>query len=216
MGMGIGNGLSDNFALDLAEALCARLCHDLSGPLGTLAGALEIAAEVGEAVSEDDAALELANEASAQMKDRLRLYRAAWGGGTGAMTAADISALVAPVATPRRIRIETAGLQGALDSDGARLALGLLLLGVEALPRGGELVLAGQACESLIVQPVGPKAAWPEGVMEALADAALPSPTPRGISLVLLALAAKSCAVRLSLSFSGTAESAPPLVASWG
>ena len=213
--MGKSNGRSNDSALILAEALCARLCHDLSGPLGTLAGALEIAAETGEVETGDGAALDLAGEAASQMKARLRLYRAAWGGGSGAMTGTEIAGLVAPVAEPRRIRTEMDGIRGVLDGDTARLALGLLLLGFDALPRGGALALSGQSGESLVMHVDGPRAAWPDGVIAAFADGELPPPSPRGITLSLLALAAQSCGARLSLAFAAEGEAAPPVVASW-
>lgn len=65
-------------ALRLSEALATRLCHDLSGPVNTLLGVADVVADDATAAPE---ALLLMVQAGQSLARRLRLYRAAWGGG---------------------------------------------------------------------------------------------------------------------------------------
>jgi len=78
--------------LRLAELLCERLCHDLSSQLGSLAGAVELAVDDPVNLTE---ALSVATDSATALTRRLRLLRAAWAGDCGALSPAEIAALVA-------------------------------------------------------------------------------------------------------------------------
>ncbi len=198
-------------ALALASALCARLCHDLSSPLGSLMGALEVAAESPEAVAE---VLPLASETAAEMGQRLRLLRAAWGGADGAMDAAALAALASGL--PRRVQVAVDGLApGAFAAPVARVLLNLLLLGAEALPRGGTVMLSGAPDADVLVMVDGPGAAWPPGLTAALAGPAAPG-SPRMVQAPLLAMLARAAGLRLSLLMPGgpSGFGPPPLLLS--
>ncbi len=181
--------------LGLAEALCARICHDIASPLGTLIGSLELMTERAGALSD---ALPLAVEVAASMGDRLRLLRAAWAGDCGGLGAKQLHALAAGL--PGRVRVSVDGLQGTFAPPVARVLVNLLLLGAEALPRGGALALSGAAGGALLATVEGPDAAWPATLAAGLASGA---PTglanPRLVQPPLVLLLARAAGLLPSL-----------------
>lgn len=151
----------------LAQLLCARLCHDLSGSLGTLAGALDLVTLPSGA---DQEALSLARDAAEVLRARLLVMRAL--AGSGPTDAATLVDTVAPALAERRVRLETT-LAPAIDlvPDLAAAWTAALLLGGEALPRGG--LLRVEAREDVLrLVPEGRSPAWPPSVHQALAGAA--------------------------------------------
>jgi histidine phosphotransferase ChpT len=183
----------------LAESLCARLCHDMSGPLGTVTGALELASEDPDSAVES---LQLAQEAAAQMVLRLRLSRAAWAGDCGPLDAAGLADLATGL--PPRVNLEAGGLTGRFAPKIARVLVNMLLLAVDALPRGGTISLSGAPDADVVLMVSGAHAAWPPGLSLALAnplDAALDE--PRAVQAPLAALLALEAGLRLSVLFAG-------------
>ena len=146
---------------------CARGCATTSAsPLGTLMNTLELMAEDPASIAE---ALPIANEAAQGLAGRVRLLRAAWAGDCGPMDAAGLAALAAGL--PPRVTAELGGLRpGEHAGPAARVLLNLLLLGAEALPRGGVVSLSGQPGGDVLVTVQGAAAAWPPGLWAALAD----------------------------------------------
>ncbi len=196
----------------LADSLCARLCHEMSGPLGTLTGALELAVEDPASAPET---LQLATEAAAQMVLRVRLLRAAWAGDCGALSVPALADLAAGL--PPRIRVELGGLAGEFPAPMARVLINMLLLAIEALPRGGTISLSGAADGDVMLLVSGSPVAWPAGLALALADPLrAPLDDPRGVQGPLVAHLALEAGLRLSLLFaaSGFPAGAPPLLLS--
>ncbi len=138
----------------LAELLCARLCHDLAGPLG----AVSAGAELLEDGAEDPEALAMLQQSAAALTARMKFLRLALGQGVPPADGASLQALTADflAASPT-----TAGVLGLDWSDEAagqewtaamgKLALNLVILGRDALARGGKLTVrrlaAGQGLE---------------------------------------------------------------------
>jgi histidine phosphotransferase ChpT len=151
----------------LAEALAARLCHDLGGAVGTLAGTLDL---VGEG---DTDLLGLARETAIGLRQRLCLFAAAWGGVASELGAEEIAALLAGAPSAGRVTFHLAALApgGTLPAPLVPLALNAALLGAEALPRGGTVLLGGTAEDGLVVSPAGRDAAWPAGLRALFAGA---------------------------------------------
>ena len=197
-------------SLELTDALCARLCHDLSSPLGTLIGSLELMTEDSGAVAE---ALPLASEVAVAMAARLRLLRAAWTADGGPLSPEQLVKLAAGL--PGRVRADLSGLEGGVFQEPvARVLLNLLILGAEALPRGGVVAMSGQPDGDVLTTVQGPAAAWPPGLPLALADlAAVPLDDPRTVQPPLVAMLARSAGLRLSLLMGPAAPgAAPPLL----
>lgn len=180
--------------LALAQAVCTRLCHDLGGPAGALSGALELLGGAG-----DDAA-EVAQDAARVIDRRLRFWRAAVGGPGGDLDALALAQLGEGLTLGRRASLDLSALEpGAqMPPDLAQPLLLAMLVGVEAMPRGGVLRLAGRPGARLSLLPDGPNAAWPPGLAAVVAGQP-PVPTPRAVALPLLAATAAAAGVRLVL-----------------
>lgn len=198
----------------LARTLAARLCHDLGGAVGTLAGTLDL---VGEGDAE---MLGLAREAATVLRQRLRLYAAAWGGAAEATGGGALAQLLdASPAAPRvRFQLDQLAPGATLPAALIPLALNAALLGAEALPRGGTVTLAGSAGDGLVVCLEGRDAAWPASFVALLgggaAAAALGEGPRRVLAPLLLGLAAEAGWV-VSLA-QGLVDAVPPLLLSPG
>jgi histidine phosphotransferase ChpT len=199
-------------SLRLAELLCTRLCHDLSSLLGTLDATLELAAEEPDP---DGEAMGLARETAGELVHRLRYLRAAWGETGETLTLDGLKGLLRGLPRAERVAVDMSALPPGtvLAPAMARLLLNVLLLGVEGLPSGGRILLAGSA-EDLFVRIAGPVAAWPGGLATCLADEAeahAAARSARALQMPLTALLAHASGLRLSLllDVAGTTEAAP-------
>uniref|UniRef100_UPI002FDBCDA1 histidine phosphotransferase family protein n=1 Tax=Falsiroseomonas oryzae TaxID=2766473 RepID=UPI002FDBCDA1 len=141
--------------LALAQAVCTRLCHDLGGPTGALAGALELFEGAA------DEATEVANDAARIIDRRLRFWRVAVGGAGAELDAPAVAQLAEGLTLGRRAVVDLSGL-----AEGATVPpvlvqplLLAMLVGVEAMPRGGVLRVSGSLEDGLSVLPDGPGAA---------------------------------------------------------
>ncbi len=202
--------------LRFAECLVTRLCHDLSGALSTLANALDMAKEDDENAGE---ALEIAAEGGAALNARLRLLRAAWGGGTGPMTLSDIIVLTDGLPTRRRLKIDTTAVtaDAALVGPLARVLLNVLILAAESLPHGGDITLSGAPDQGILVMIAGRAAGWPTALPDWLSSqlqAAGDIDDPRRIVGPLTVLLADGEGIRLSFLMGGPAGLVPPLLIS--
>lgn len=122
-------------AAALVQAVSARICHDLAGQLGTLAGMIALAEEE----HPGDESLALAARTASEMVARLRFLRAAWAGGAGALTAAEVAALAAGLPGAARLRLE---VRGVLPEDAARLALSVLPVGAVRVAATSDRIVA--------------------------------------------------------------------------
>jgi histidine phosphotransferase ChpT len=204
--------MDDTLATRLADALCARVCHDLAGPLGTLIGTLELAASDPDSVAE---ALPLASETAILMGLRLQLLRAAWAGDCGPLTARTLAKLAAGL--PPRVHTELRGLdEGEFPAPVARVLVNMLLLGAEALPRGGTVSLSGGPDQDVLLVADGKDAAWPPGLLRALLDPpSAPLDTPCDALAPLVGSLARAAGLRISVLMSahpGTTGAAPLLL----
>ncbi|KAF0225170.1 MAG: hypothetical protein FD176_662 [Rhodospirillaceae bacterium] len=133
-------------ALTLAELLCARICHDLAGPVGATAAGAELFQDLG---GGDPETLAMVSTSAAGASSRLRLLRAALG--PAASSPQTLSALrtmaeahlnsLASTAAPA-IACRWSDCPDEIDGPRARLLLNLMLLGRDALPRGGAMDFA--------------------------------------------------------------------------
>jgi histidine phosphotransferase ChpT len=187
-------------SLDLAEAMATRICHDLAGLCGTLTGALELITEDGGEAGE---AASIANESAQRIADRVRLLRAAWGGGTETLDPTGIEALAPGLPAAQRLTVSASGLaaQTPLPGGLAQVVLNAILLASESLPRGGTIALSGsEACISIRI--AGLNARWPTELGALLAARADPRPDfaePHRMQAPMLALLARRAGLVLRL-----------------
>jgi histidine phosphotransferase ChpT len=206
--------------LRLAELFCARLCHDLSGPLGALIGILDLAREE----APDSETVSLAEETAAELAQRLKLLRAAWGRESDDLDKGRLQEFGAGLLSGRRLRLDLDGLapNRLFSPPAGRVLLNLLLMAGESLPGGGMVALADAPSNGVLVTISGARAAWPAGIShwltdpDAAVDAILAD--PRRLQAPLTALLVQGYGYRLSMlmpaSAVGESELSPPLLLS--
>ena len=204
--------------LRVLELLASRICHDLISPIGAIGNGLELLEDADDDMSDD--ALKLSVNCVRRASALLEFFRMAYGtagSDTGLRweTAKQLAeGLVDGSKTTLVWNAAPAGLN--VPSAAPKLALNLVLLGTEMLPRGGEIAVALQGAGSrLIVSALasGRDARLPEEVGAAMAAPADPPPpltarTVHGFFTARLAEAAggrleaatQPAAVRLSAS----------------
>ncbi len=164
--------------LRVAQLLSSRLCHDLAGASGAIHNGIELMSEEGGA---DAAALSLIATSSAHLNNRLAFYRVAFGLSGGAnrmMSVAEARDLATGVIPSTRLELDwrTDALHGngeglSFPVDEIRLGLGLVLIGADALPKGGTLRVrwvATTAGTEMTVVAQGTSADLPETLVAAM------------------------------------------------
>ena len=183
-----------------ARLVSARLCHDLGGAVATLAGTLDLV----EAAAANDEMLALSRETALALRQRLKLYAAAWTGPNNPADAEMLADLLAgaPAAARVRFACERLAPRMMLPAQLVPLALNAALLAAEALPRGGTVHLSGTVEAGLVIWPEGRSAAWPPPLLAMLsgtAPAELMEGGPRLVLAPLLGLLAAEAGWQLSL-----------------
>ncbi len=165
---------SSNWEIELAALLSARLCHDLAGPVGAVNNGAELLSD-GDADGMEDAR-DLISSCAGQAVRRLRFFRLAYGSHYGAMDWADAMQTSAAMLADAKIEFTWQGDYGGAEreeiADAGKLALNLILLASNGLPRGGTLEFraAGAAKQPVLaVHGTGAMVILDENSTEALA-----------------------------------------------
>lgn len=164
----------DESELRLLELIAARMCHDLVGPVGASVNGAELLAE-GEAA--DAEVVRLIGQSARQASRRLQVFRVAYGTPgalSGGRPFAQAGQLLAAMLEGEKAALDwriDATLDAACGRVGARLALLVAMIGVEALPRGGTLRVTGAvdgAKATIEASAAGPNAKFPDEMEAAL------------------------------------------------
>ena len=165
---------------DLAALLCSRLCHDMLSPVGALSNGLELLRDERDPEMRQRC-MELLEQSARISADKLKFFRLAYGaaGGFGETV---------PVEEPRGLvqaligdkgRIELAWVvsDDMLPKAAVKVLLNLAAIGIDALPRGGNLDIGAERREGateIAVRAAGAKIAFDPAIGEAL-DGSLPA-----------------------------------------
>lgn len=161
----------------LSALMCARICHDLVSPIGALGTALEVLGDESNADMHADA-LELVKTSAGQASAKLQYLRLAFGAGgsaPGIIAMDELKRLVSNMYRGEKSEIIWENAPDGLEKTQARLLLNLIMLAVQAIPRGGQLTLSIQQEEGLTVLNLcseGLKARLDPVVVETLAGKA--------------------------------------------
>jgi histidine phosphotransferase ChpT len=193
--------------LRILELMASRICHDLISPIGAVGNGLELLEDAGPDMSDD--ALKLSANCVRKASALLEFFRMAYG------TAGSDAGLRWDAAKPLADGLLEGGktvlVWPSLPTGftppplAAKLALNLVLLGTEMLPRGGEIVVAIQpsgARVTLSVTASGRDARVPDELAAALAasaESALPL-TARTVHAFFSSRLAESLDTRLESS----------------
>jgi histidine phosphotransferase ChpT len=180
--------------LQLSALLCARLCHELSGSIAAINNGAELVVDEDLDFARD--AVELIGVSARKAVDRLQFYRFAYGFSGGAATAgAEPRDLAARLFGGSRISCEYGEKAAVLPLEWQKLACNLLLVGAEALPRGGRLVLT---TPMLAVDAIGDVSSLsPESLAALTLAAPVDALTSRTVQAHFAGLLAESLGCRL-------------------
>ena len=190
---------SNGRGLRLGETVVVRIYHDLAGPIGALANGIELLAMEhadGGAAAE---ILGLLQDSARALAARLNFLRAVF----GAPTARALKSAGATEAAARAYLAQLGDRSRSFDLVGFpvarerspewwRLALVLVLVGAEALPFSGRIVVTAVG-EHPDLRVEGRRVGWPEAVLAGFADVSVED--PRAAAAVLLAVLAGEAGV---------------------
>ena len=161
----------------LAALLSARICHDLISPIGALGTAIEILDDDTNSEMHEDA-MGLVRLSSKQAGAKLRFLRLAFGAGgsaPGIIGVDELKNLIADMYEGGKASINWGESVDGLEKNTARLLLNLTMLAVQAVPRGGDVMIrANQASGATTVHLAakGPKSRLDANVEKTLAGKA--------------------------------------------
>ena len=168
-------------SVDLASLLCSRLCHDLLSPVGALSNGIELLRDERDPEMRQRC-MELLEQSARISADKLKFFRLAFGaaGGFGdSVPVEEPRELVrALVANSGRIALEWAVSEEQLPKAAVKVLLNLAAIGIDALPRGGQLDIGAErrdGASEIAVRAAGGKIAFDETIGAALEGTLPPS-----------------------------------------
>ena len=164
---------------DLAALLCSRLCHDMLSPVGALSNGLELLRDERDPEMRHRC-MELLEQSARISADKLKFFRLAYGAAGGFGDAV-------PVEEPRELVEALVGGNGRIElfwgvgvdtlpKPAVKLLLNLAAIGLDALPRGGELQVGAEnrdGATEIAVRAAGARIAFDPAIGQAL-DGSLP------------------------------------------
>jgi len=161
----------------LAALLCARICHDLISPVGALGTAIEVLDDDSNTDMHADA-MELVKSSSRQAGAKLRFLRLAFGAGgsaPGVIAVDEIKSLTEGMYGEGKASLNWDCEVDGIEKNTARLLLNLMMLAVQAVPRGGEIIIGVKETSdatNLNIAATGPRSRLDAGIERSLAGKA--------------------------------------------
>jgi histidine phosphotransferase ChpT len=133
----------DVSALELAALLCSRVCHDVISPVGAITNGLEVLED------DDDPemrahAMDLITKSASQASAKLQFARLAFGaaGSAGAeLDLGDARDVAMGLMKSEKANLNWDAPHATIGKDFVKLTLNMLLIGIAAIPRGGDIAL---------------------------------------------------------------------------
>lgn len=167
-------------SVDLASLLCSRLCHDLLSPVGALSNGIELLRDERDPEMRQRC-MELLEQSARISADKLKFFRLAFGaaGGFGeSVPSEEPHELVRNlVGDNGRIVLQWAVGEAHLSKPAVKVLLNLAAIGIDALPRGGQLDVGAERRDGAVeiaVRAAGEKVAFDKSIGAAL-DGTLPT-----------------------------------------
>lgn len=188
------SGLEKMLSLRVVELLNSRLCHDLISPVGAVKSGLELLAEFSDDPGGEAMAL-ITNSADSASR-KLQFFRMAFGmaGSAQSLSHAEAVDLCTAMVVSRRTRLDWPDSGQQAGADIMKIALNMVLLAAEALPRGGDLQVKvgvpGDDCPVTILAAASDANLSDEIKAAALGQAEESELTPRSVQAYLAYLLA--------------------------
>jgi histidine phosphotransferase ChpT len=133
--------------LELAALISSKICHDVINPVGAIYNGLEILDEEEDAAARSYA-LDVIRNVTLQASARLEFARFAFGasGSTGSLIDLSMAEKICRGFLGQgKHKLTWDGPAGHMPKDRSKLLLNLVAAGINALPRGGDIIVAVQA-----------------------------------------------------------------------
>lgn len=130
-------------ALDFAALMCSRVCHDIISPVGAITNGLEVLDEE-DSDEMKDFAFDLIRKSARTASAKLQFARLAFGaaGSAGAeVDLGDAETVAKRYMESEKADIEWRAVRRLLPKNQVKLLLNLLLVALQAIPRGGRIVV---------------------------------------------------------------------------
>jgi histidine phosphotransferase ChpT len=197
-------------SLDLAALLCSRVCHDLIGPVAALVNGLEVMEDDKDAETQK-LAIDLIKKSVGQASARLQFCRIAFGaaGSAGAqIDLADAQKVARNFLEDDKTKIAWNLPPALLPKNRVKLLLNMLVIGSQAIPRGGNLTVdpVGQGdAMGFRVTAAGTNARVAPAVASLLAGTPADGVDAHAIQPYYTGLLAKACGLAVSAASEGEA-----------
>ena len=160
--------------VDLAALLCSRLCHDMLSPVGALSNGIELLRDERDPEMRHRC-MELLEQSARISADKLKFFRLAYGaaGGFGdtVPTQEPRDLVQGLVGDNGRIVLQWAVAEPELAKPAVKVLLNLAAIGIDALPRGGQLDIGAErrdGATEIAVRAAGQKIAFDRSIGQAL------------------------------------------------
>lgn len=137
----------------LAALLCSRVCHDLVNPVGMVNTGLEVLDDENNPDMHDDA-IDLIRNASRQANAKLNFLRDAFGAAgsaPGVFPLEDLQKKTMDMYADSKAKLVWQLSVDGLEKPKARLLMNMVMIAVNAIPRGGEVVITGHETQIKLV-----------------------------------------------------------------
>ncbi|WP_421866034.1 histidine phosphotransferase ChpT [Parvibaculum sp.] len=158
---------TDVSALELAALMCSRVCHDVISPVGAITNGLEVLADEEDPEMKAHA-MELITKSAAQASAKLQFARLCFGaaGSAGAeLDLQDAKSVAEGLMMGERATLSWEAPAANIGKDYVKLLLNMILIGMAAIPRGGDVAVAidgDMAKPTLRIRSTGQAARVPE------------------------------------------------------
>ncbi len=139
--------------LDLSALLCSRVCHDVISPVGAIANGLELMDDPENDAEMKASALDMVRSAAKSATAKLKFCRIAFGAAGSAGAQIDMGEagdIAKAFVGEEKIKLDWQVPRENRPKQDVKLLLNMLLLAIEALPRGGVITMKTEGAGFLV------------------------------------------------------------------
>ena len=152
--------------LDLSALLCSRVCHDVISPVGAIANGLELMDDPENDAEMKASALDMVRSAAKSATAKLKFCRIAFGAAGSAGAQIDMGEagdIAKAFVGEEKVKLDWQVPRENRPKQDVKLLLNMLLLAIEALPRGGLITTMAEGA-GFMVKAKGDRAKIKEAI----------------------------------------------------